>query len=232
MEELLIPKDDNTEATEVSNIVEIVNSMFISTLVNKRGGVVLWCLQLSRWIDACTSSSIFQDVHQQHASDSMKEISSLQKKWSEVLGAVVMKVWMLSCEEASSATGQSGINKMIAAKLAAPAITPAAAPTAAKKGSRSAAPPVQEHSGDTAQALVAKQMEVILRLNGTPVCRQLITAISLLPSEALLHVCKSGPISRAVLDTFLDVCRSGSENMRRFFTSFLVSCCMFHHKYT
>ena len=156
---------------------ELTADDLFSDLVMTKGGVVLWLLELSRWTDLRNDGT----------------------DWADIVGNGLVSVW--------TNKGAQELSDFFAEKLA---------PKAALDALAASKLPQKKVNGrvvvdrDSAQLLTARLTGALLKLsNGTHMSREasLLAAKSIhtLPLGTLKYVATSGPLSRAVLDTALDL---------------------------
>lgn len=160
---------------------ELTDADTFPDLALSKGGVVLWLLEVARW-SKCESDG---------------------RDWAEVVSTGLISVW--------TNKGTLQLPDVLADKLA---------PKAALDAVAASKVPQKKVNGrvvvdkDSAQLLIARLTGALLKLRGTTAhsksaqpraCELVAQAVFLLPLGTLQHVATSGPLSRAVLDTVLDL---------------------------
>jgi hypothetical protein len=160
---------------------ELTDTETFPELALSKGGVVLWLLEVARW---CKCESGDRD-------------------WAEVVSTGLISVW--------TNKGALQLPDVLADKLA---------PKAALDAIAASKVPQKKVNGrvvvdkDSAQLLIARLTGALLKLRGTAsqpknaqsrICELVAQAVFTLPLGTLQHVATSGPLSRAVLDTVLDL---------------------------
>jgi hypothetical protein len=160
---------------------ELTDTETFPELALSKGGVVLWLLEVARW---CKSECGGRD-------------------WAEVVSKGLISVW--------TNKGALQLPEVLADKLA---------PKAALDAIAASKMPQKKVNGrvvmdkDSAQLLIARLTGALLKLRGTAsqsksaqprTCELVAQAVFALPLGTLQHVATSGPLSRAVLDTVLDL---------------------------
>jgi hypothetical protein len=160
---------------------ELTDTETFPELALSKGGVVLWLLEVARW-SKCDSGN---------------------RDWAEVVSTGLISVW--------TNKGALQLPDVLADKLA---------PKAALDAIAASKIPQKKVKGrvvvdkDSAQLLIARLTGALLKLRGTAgqsksaqprTCELVAQAVFMLPLGTLQHVATSGPLSRAVLDTALDL---------------------------
>lgn len=160
---------------------ELTDAGTFPELALSKGGVVLWLLEVARW---CKCESGDRD-------------------WAEVVSTGLISVW--------TNNGSLLLPDVLADKLA---------PKAALDAIAASKVPQKKINGrvvvdkDSAQLLIARLTGALLKLKGSGAqsksaqprtCELVAQAVFMLPLGTLQHVATSGPLSRAVLDTVLDL---------------------------
>jgi hypothetical protein len=201
----------------------LADSGAFTSLALTKGGVVLWMLEVARWLPETQTTG---------SSSSSKSA----KSWSEAVGTALLNIW--------TDNGMKSLGEVLAAKF-----TPREGKTThgkanatfkGKGGDKSDAVGLER---DSAQLLIARLTGALLRVSksaflpgeeikkasdgeseGTEkkegkqksalaVSALVAKAIATLPTDVLKHLCTSGPLSRAVIDTFLDYCAGNASSV-------------------
>lgn len=165
------------DATEAV-LKELTGEEIFSDLALTKGGVVLWLLEAAR----------------------VSKLPDDGVGWAQVVGTGLISVWT------DKETLQ--LSTVLAEKLA---------PKAALDAIAASKLPLKKANGrvvvdkDSAQLLIARLIGSMLKLGGNarkllcPAAFEVAKAIFALPLDTLKHIAKSGPLSRAILDTTLDL---------------------------
>ncbi len=182
---------------------ELLSPHVFPELVATKGGVVLWMIELATFMPKRSDNS------------------SKKVDWADKIGRAVIGIWVNAGNSSENhevdengednAEGKvvalaAALTRRLSPKEAAQADA-AQAPDDTKKKSKPAfksAAPAPTDGRSPAQLLHARLVGALLKARGTSAASVVAAALVLLPAELLLHICLSGPLSRAIVDTFLD----------------------------
>jgi len=200
-----------------SLLKELLSTEVFPALVASKGGVVLWMIELAIAMPKPAASSG----------------SSKKTDWADKIGRAVVGVWNDKAREvsvSSSIAGEDAVDEKTAdlavalaqhlsPKDASLEVTEAAAAAARNKAKNkkkgkskfatSAAPPPAH---DSSQLLHARLVGALLKARGTYAASLVAGALARLPAALLQHICISGPLSRAIIDPFLDTAPAAVVN--------------------
>lgn len=178
----------------ISLVRELLYSDYFMQLVNVKGGVALWLLVLTRNLSSM----------QPYTTDGDDDVA-------EHVGIRIIKAWV--CEhqglswdgmDDSDDALQIGLTSFLNTKLMLKAKSTAINADDAK-GSSSVGGGVEGFNPhDTTQALIAKLMNELFKSKSTKVTDISTRAFSQVSSDCLKYIATSGPISRLLLDPFID----------------------------
>jgi len=182
-------------------LAELSSKDFYPYLVLQRGGVVLWMLELARW--RCGAAAGGGEKAAKKAKADGADAAAAPEDWRDVLGHGALALW----------TGSDDSDTKLAAVVADKLSPKAAAAAAPEDAKNSKKPTGSAADRDSAQQLAARLLGALLRLAGkgralspASAAARVARAVAALPAGTLRHVATSGPLSRAVLDTFLEYC--------------------------
>ena len=174
-------------------------------VLNNRGGVILWGLELLRWWSAMM-------IERANEVDDINHQETIQ--FCECVCMKLLGGWISEHVESSGQLTQINVNTLLQKLL-----TEVSSP----------------NDNFQKQVLFAKQIEVIMRLRlsieSSKSAKFVITGISTLSSSILCYISKSGQLSKPILDTFTELTKSdklsngkiiANEDSRRFLNSFMV----------
>ena len=163
-------------------LTELTGEEIFADLALSKGGVVLWLLEAAR----------------------VSKLPDDGTGWAQIVGTGLISVW--------TDKETSPLATVLAEKLA---------PKAALDAIAASKVPQKKVNGrvvmdkDSAQLLIARLIGSMLKLGGNarttpcPAALEVARAVFALPLDTLKHIAKSGPLSRAILDTTLDLYTSG-----------------------
>jgi hypothetical protein len=177
----------------ISLVRELLYSDYFMQLVNVKGGVALWLLVLTRNLS------------------SMQPYTTDGGDVAEHVGIRIIKAWV--CEhqglswdgmDDSDEALQIGLTSFLNTKLMLKAKSTAINVDDAKGSSSGGGGGEGFNPHDTTQALIAKLMNELFKSKSTKVTDISTRAFSQVSSDCLKYIATSGPISRLLLDPFID----------------------------
>ena len=200
---------DKLGAFGKSLLKELLSTEVFPTLVATKGGVVLWMIELAISMPKPAAS----------------KSGSKKTDWADKIGRAVIGVWNDKAktevvdgsnsagddvEEEKTAALVEALTQHLSPKDLSVEETEAAAAAARnkaknkKKGKSKFAVVGPPSLHDSAQLLHARLVGALLKARGTFAATLVAGALARLPASLLQHICISGPLSRAIVDAFLD----------------------------
>ena len=162
---------------------ELTAGELFGELVATRGGVVLWMLEAA---GPCA--------------------------WGEQIGGLLLRVW---CGLGGVAEPGAAVALPMSAAVDAAVARRLAPPDGSAAASAKRSPGRGKHDSaegrDPAQLLACRLVGAALRLPVGPVSSALLGSVSRLPPSTLHAICLSGPMSRAVMDSFFASCPTQAD---------------------
>jgi hypothetical protein len=187
-------------------IVELLQEAHFKDLVTRRGGVVMWMIDLACELDKCNLETEVTSGNKENKQDSDGEEAKSKKcGWGQRVGSAVLNMWLEMYQvDSESAKESAKVADLLESRLRKieQEKTEGRAETNARNKRPGSGREDDSREKDSAQLLFARTLGSLLKLTGTKTARSVSTAISKLSSEVILHIGCSGPTSRAVFDTF------------------------------
>jgi hypothetical protein len=214
------------EATADKCLAELTANDFYPYLVLQRGGVVLWMLDLARFTGKKSSKKSSKKGKKEPSEGDEIPAVAGSPDWREVVGTGLLSTWTKNDSDPADAKLHALLADKLSPKAAATSVPvddkgPGAKGAKGGKGKDGKAAPGSDR--DSAQQLGARLTAALLKLppsssssSSTPsgssdapsssASARVARAVAALPLGTLKHVATSGPLSRAVLDTFFEHC--------------------------
>ena len=211
----LAPSEDAPELQSLARALlkELGSKKIFESLLYKRGGVALWMLELAR-----------------HTFHKRKEKE--KKSWGEKLGKAVLKFWIRGNknDENKGSDNEEDDDMDVNSRLVCTLVRQLAKGKEESGGNKdqrkeedtkgniassyqSKGPIKSNGTTETPAALLTGRLVGALMNGGeSSVTEPLAEGLSSLPSDTLLHLASSGPLSKSILDPFVAYCQDGSHN--------------------
>lgn len=205
------------EATADTCLSELTAKEVYPYLVLQRGGVVLWMLDLARFTGKQKSSKKSKKSKKGEAEDGEGAVA-VPPNWRDVVGTGLLSTWTGNDTDEAD----KKLHGLLADKLSpkAAATSQPVSDKAEVKGRPAPKKAVRNSASgsdrDSAQQLVARLTAALLKLPSSPSSSsspsaRMARAVAALPLGTLRHIATSGPLSRAILDTFFEHCTASTD---------------------
>lgn len=198
---------------------ELMQRDMFDDLVSRRGGIILWLVSLSRAMDLCkleVNTNLSNSLNEENNSGIHKNED--WHSWGQYIGSTVVSSWKKKLDKES-------LEDVLHVRLSKKKNnTTAETETEIIRDRSDDTNSHSEREKDSAQLLFARILSGLLQLKHTPIARQLSSIISRLPTDILIHIASSGPLSRAIFDTYFDTCVSKKDLNHLLSTSFVLIC--------
>jgi hypothetical protein len=195
-----LERNDSHLITEINDISDkLLEELFendtFNEILQRRCGVVMWMLELSRW-----------------------RKNNDTNNWGDKISKKLIELWTNNNSVSLISILTSKLSKKIIEPIeGAPPVSTAKRPNASRTGKKDAA----TLERDTSQILAAKLVGAIIRLSTTSASKSMLSAVATLPGTVLSHISSSGQLSKAILDSFFEYSVVGSSIINKLITSLL-----------